>query len=289
VTSRALAVAAACLLGLYGRAAADTLELNVRELGSSDAPYKVRLSAALSLSKSHDARAVIALADALVRDDEPTIRRVSALALEKLVDSHIADDARELALDALDKAAATDGDQRVRDTAARIAKELSGLRRRKDNATSDKPPVFINIGTTQDQSKKLPNDAADRLTKVVKKNVERTGYATTWPGGLPTSAELGKSRAFIVASTVKMVEITKAGRKTEIACTVEIRVATWGGKDGGERWEANRAASASGSAKATTGNADRDVAGGVRDCVEAVAEDITARQVVPFLRRLATM
>ncbi|HEV7559403.1 MAG TPA: HEAT repeat domain-containing protein [Kofleriaceae bacterium] len=290
MTSRALAVAAACLLGLYGRAAADTLEINVRELGSSDAPYKVRLSAALSLSKSHDARAVIALADALVRDDEPTIRRVSALALEKLVDSHIADDARELALDALDKAAANDSDQRVRDTAARIAKELSGLRRRKDTPPpSDKPPVFINIGTTQDQSKKLPNDGADRLTRVVKKNVERTGYATTWPGGLPTSAELGKSRAFIVASTVKMVEITKAGRKTEIACTVEIRVATWSGKDGGERWEANKAASASGSAKATTGNADRDVAGGVRDCVEAVAEDITARQVVPFLRRLATM
>ena len=289
MTSRALAVAAACLLGLYGRAAADTLELNVHELGSSDASYKVRLSAALSLSKSHDARAVIALADALVRDDEPTIRRVSALALEKLVDSHIADDARELALDALDKAAATDGDQRVRDTAARIAKELAGLRRRRYAPPSDKPPVFINIGTTQDQSKKLPNDGADRLTRVVKKSVERTGYATSWPGGLPTSAELGKSRAFIVASTVKMVEITKAGRKTEIACTVEIRVATWSGKDGGERWEANKAASASGSAKATTGNADRDVAGGVRDCVEAVAEDITARQVVPFLRRLATM
>jgi hypothetical protein len=26
---------------------------------------------------------------------------------------------------------------------------------------------------------------------------------------------------------------------------------------------------------------------GVRDCVEAVAEDVTARQVVPFLKRLA--
>ena len=290
MTSRALAVAAACLLVLYGHAAADTLEINVRELGSSDAPYKVRLSAALSLSKSHDARAVIALADALVHDDEATIRRVSALALEKLIDAHIADDARELGLDALDKAAANDGDQKVRDTAARIAKELSGLHRKKETAPAiDKPPVFINIGTTLDQSKKLPNDGADRLTRVVKKNVERTGYATTWPGGLPTSAELGKSRAFIVASTVKMVEITKAGRKTEIACTVEIRVATWSGKDGGERWEANKAASASGSAKATTGNADRDVQGGVRDCVEAVAEDITARQVVPFLRRLATM
>ena len=136
---------------------------------------------------------MIALADALVHDDEATIRRVSALALEKLIDAHIADDARELGLDALDRAAANDGDQKVRDTAARIAKELSGLHRRKETAPppSDKPPVFINIGTTLDQSKKLPNDGADRLTKVVKKNVERTGYATTWPGRI---ADVGRAR-----------------------------------------------------------------------------------------------
>ena len=72
-----------------------------------------------------------------------------------------------------------------------------------------------------------------------------------------------------------------------IACTVAIRIAPWGGRDGGERWEANRAASASGSAKATTSNRDRDIKSGVRDCVEAVTEDVTSRQVVPFLKRLA--
>ena len=66
-----------------------------------------------------------------------------------------------------------------------------------------------------------------------------------------------------------------------------VRVAPWMGKDGGERWEANRAASASGSAKAMTGNRDRDVQSGLRDCVEAVAEDVTARQVLPFLKQLA--
>ena len=36
-----------------------------------------------------------------------------------------------------------------------------------------------------------------------------------------------------------------------------------------------------------TGNSDREVSGGVRDCLEAVAEDVAARQVVPFLKRLA--
>ncbi|HWU89821.1 MAG TPA: hypothetical protein VN253_21315, partial [Kofleriaceae bacterium] len=97
-----------------------------------------------------------------------------------------------------------------------------------------------------------------------------------------------RSRAFIVAGTVKKIEITKVGAQTHIACTVAVRVAPWMGKDGGERWEANRAASASGSAKATTSNRDRDVQTGLRECVEAVAEDVTARQVLPFLKQVAS-
>jgi hypothetical protein len=86
---------------------------------------------------------------------------------------------------------------------------------------------------------------------------------------------------------VKKIEVTKGGRQTTIACTVTVRVAPWGGKDGGEKWEANRAASASGSAKAMTGNSASAITSGMRDCLEAVAEDVTNRQVVPFLKRLA--
>ncbi|HLL23334.1 MAG TPA: hypothetical protein VK427_14450, partial [Kofleriaceae bacterium] len=184
-------------------------------------------------------------------------------------------------------AAQSDGDIKVRETAARALKQLAALRRKR---TANAPSVFVNIDATTDQSNKLPTGVGARLTRIVKSSVERTGYATTWPGNaLPTSADLtsSRSRAFIVASTVKKVDITKAGRQTQIACTVVLRIAPWNGTDGGERWEANKAASASGSAKATTGLRDRDIQGGVRDCVEAVAEDVTARQVVPFLKRLA--
>jgi hypothetical protein len=293
--SRVLAVVTACLLGWGARAAADTVEYNVHELGSSDS-YKIRLAAAFALAKSHDPRAVIALADALIRDDDATIRRVCALALEKTVDAHTAADARELAIDALEKAAANDADAEARETASRVWKALTPLRRRGAKASSapatpppsDKPPVFVNIDATTDQSRKLSGDTAARLTRIVKRNVERTGYSTSWPGGLPTQAELASSRshAFIIASTVKTIDITRTGRRTEIACTVAIRVAPWSGTDGGEHWEANRAASASGSAKATTNNSERDIASGMRDCIEAVAEDVTSRQVVPFLRRL---
>jgi hypothetical protein len=281
--SRALAVLTACLL-LSRTAVADSIDQSVKELQARS--QKVRLAATLALSKSKDARAVLAVSGALTNDIDPTIRRVSALALEKMVDASTPADARELAFVALDKAASRDLDAKVKSTAQSTLKNLAGLRR---SAKSTKPSVFVNIDTTVDQSKRAPKDAPDRVVKIVRKSIEKTGYATSWPGGLPTNRELtqNKSQAYIVAANVKKIDVTKGARQTTIACTVAIRIAPWSGKDGGEKWEANKAASASGSAKAMTGNSVRAVDAGMRDCLEAVAEDVTNRQVVPFLKRLA--
>jgi hypothetical protein len=289
---RALAVVTAwLLLGGAARADTDTIDTNIHQM--ADSSYKVRLAAVLALSKSHDARAVVSIAGALRKDNEPAIRRVAALALGKMIDIRTAEDAREIGLGALAEAATGDADVKVRTTAAHAQQDLSGLRRKKkppDPPPSDKPGVFVNIDSTTVQSKAAPSDAGERLARVLRKSVERTGYATSWPGGLPTQTELASnhSRAFIVASTVKKIELSKVSRQTQIMCKVEIRVAPWSGTDGGETWEAKRAASASGSAKAMTGNSDREIAGGVRDCLEAVAEDVTARHILPFLKRLAS-
>jgi len=102
--SRALFVLALMLL-CGGTATADTIDRNVQQLQNADSA-KVRIAAALALSKSKDARAVIAIADALGKDDDSTIRRVCALALEKMIDSHTPPDALALAFDGLDAAAA---------------------------------------------------------------------------------------------------------------------------------------------------------------------------------------
>jgi len=305
---RALVVVAAWLL-LCGRTVhADPIDTSIRQM--SDSSYKVRLAAALALSKSHDPRAVIALADALGKDGDSTVRRVAALALGKMIDPRTAEDARELGLDALADAAAHDADQKVKETAQDAQQALAGLRRKKKDpkndlrsdpktdpkndlktdVKTDKPGVFVNVDHTTDQSKVAPSDAGERLAKILRKNVERTGYATSWPGGLPTQTELtsNHARAFIIAPTVKKIEISKVSRQTQISCKLAIRVAPRSGSAGGEKSDANKAASASGSAKATTGNSDREIASGVRDCLEAVAEDVTTRQVLPFLKRLAT-
>ena len=280
--SRALAVLTACLL-LSRTAGADPIDQNVKD--TTHKTQKVRLGATLALTKSKDPRAVLAVSSRLNNDSDATIRRVSALALEKMVDENTADDAKALTFDALERAAKNDRDANVKKAAAATLKVLAPLK----GKAANKPSVFVNIDTMQDQSKKAPKDAPDRVVKIVRRSIEKTGYSTSWPGGLPTSKELSanKAQAYIVAANVKAIDVTKGARQTTIACTVAIRVAPWSGKDGGEKWEANKAASASGSAKAMTGNSDRAVDAGMRDCLEAVAEDVTNRQVVPFLKRLA--
>src|SRR5262249_22752433 len=67
--------------------------------------------------------------------------------------------------------------------------------------------VFVNVDPTTDPSNQLPTDAGERVAELIRKSLEGTGYATSWPGGLPTSAELAsnRSRAFILASTVKKI------------------------------------------------------------------------------------
>lgn len=301
---RALFVLFVLMASTAPAARADSISDNVTQLTSKGSVYKVRLASALALSKSKDPRAIIALSDSLNHDSDETIRRVAALAMEKMIDNTTPPDAASLAFSALDKAASSDKDAKVRETAASTLKRLAPYRNAKKKAgtqvetvtkganssAGNGPGVYVQIDRVTDQSKKLSGDTGDRVIKIVKKGVDRTGYATSWPGGgQPTAADLSsaKSRGFIVASTIKKIEITKASSQTQVACNVEIRISPWNGKDGGERWEANKAASATGSAKAMTGNNAREVSGGIRDCLEAVAEDVTSRQVVPFLKRLA--
>jgi hypothetical protein len=280
----AILVVVAAVVAVATPAHADEIDDQVALL-AGDGGYKIRLGAALSLSKSSDGRAVTALAVALERDGESTIRRVAALALGQL-GSDVATKARDRAQAALAKAARADKDARVRDTAAEALRKLTGSG---GDAPVGAPAVFVNVGGATDLTRKAPADAARRLETTVRSTVKRTGYAVEWPGGLPTMNELAakNTQAFFVAATVAVLDVAKTPARAEVACTVSIRVAPWQGKDGKEKWEASRAASAKGSGKAITGGSDAAVAGGIRDCILTVGEELTARQVVPFIKRLA--
>jgi hypothetical protein len=275
---------------------ADSIDDRIAELRRSD-NYKLRLASALALSKSSDVRALRALTILVEQSAERSLRRIAVLGLSKqLVDA--AASARADGIAALDRVANKDRDPELRASAAEAVRELKKI---DAELTVPVPPrpvavvlggaprVFVNVDAAIDLSTKVNADGLMRLTDQVKKVMTRKGYATTWPGAAPTSIDLqvNHARGYIVAATVHKLEIKRQSeRSTEVACTVAIRVAPWNGVDGKELWEADRAASASGSAKAQTGGSERDVLGGVRDCVEAVAEEIVTRQVIPFLRRL---
>ena len=267
---------------------ADSISTEASALSTAPS-YKRRLAAALALSKSHDGRAVSALATALIKDGEVQIRRVAALALPKAMDASTPTDDRHVAFAALEVASTRDADPKVRDLSARALSKLESLR--PPPPTSKMPPVFVHIGDATDLSSKAPRDTMPKLTKMVRGVVSRRArdLATEWPGKLPTERALiaAGSRAFIVAATISAVEITRSANKAEIACTVSVRVAPWSGSDGAEKWVAHKAASASGSGKAMTGTGAEQINSGIRDCVMAVGEEVTAKQVVPFLKRIA--
>lgn len=281
-----------------GEARADLIDDRIAELSSSD-NYKLRIAGALALGKSSDSRALRALAAALLdQRSERSLRRVAIVGLAKQLPSAAAPLRAEL-LRALERAASDDGDAKIRSQAAKAAKEIKKkstidsvqprVPETPGTLRNDAPKIFVNVDGAIDLSSKMTPANLTRLTNQVKRSVNKMGYATVWPGALPTSGDLrvNQARAYVVAATVKKLEIKRqTERSTEVACTVAIRVAPWLGTDGSELWEAERAASASGSAKAQTGGTEREVAGGVRDCVEAVAEEISTRQVIPFLQRL---
>jgi hypothetical protein len=315
------AIVLACVGAGAGVARADAVDDESRELLAAP-HYKRRLAAALTLSKVHDGRAVRALAVALEQDDDAKLRQVAALALAKAISEQTPGGDREIAFAALQRVTVADRDARVRELAARTLTKLSALRaparppagRVATGSTGGAgvpasasaagagggaagrvaggaaPNVFIYVAAATDASAKATTDSLDRLTVLVRGVVVRRApeLSTQWPGPLPTAKALGSSgtRAFSVMANIAAVDVVQRGGTLEITCKVQVRVQPWNGVDGAEKWIAHKAASASGEGRATTPATARAMAGGIRECVMAVAEEVTVKQVVPFLRKV---
>ena len=108
-----------------GNAWADKVDTLIkRMLDSSD--YKQRLSAALNLQKTGDARAVPAFIEAL-GDSDKTVRGVAAASLGKLVDSGTPNAVRSKALARLKTVATKDGNSFVRKQAQKAYDAIKNL------------------------------------------------------------------------------------------------------------------------------------------------------------------
>jgi hypothetical protein len=272
-------------VSLVGTASADQIDIHTKQLDRGR-DYKLRLSAAVSLGKAQDPRAVRALTRALQRDKESTVRRIAAQSLGKIVTRSTPRKLIEDAVSALERAAKRDKDKKVRRSAKRTLTKLSPLAKASDDM------VFINVGKPADRTRKAPRDLPDAIDGTVRQTLQKRApdYSLDWPTGkLPTGAELERERAqgYFVGATVAKLDVQKRGRTAEIRCAVQIRVNPWAGRDRKERWEAKKAAQATGNGKVTGPNSQRGIHDSMRDCVLAVVEQVTTRQVVPFLRRLA--
>jgi hypothetical protein len=214
------------------------------------------------------------------------VRRVAALSLGALLTPGLPRDARDAGLKALEQSSETDGDKRVRASAGsallRARSQLGSA------AASGGGRLFVHVGKPSDRTGKLPSGSVEMVQAAVRGALRRNApdYQTS-SGTPPTRAELAsrKLRGFIVGAAVAKVAIESSGSAMEVRCTVSLRVSPWTGSDGNERLVANESATASGSGRIQTSAGDSKQA--AADCAVAVSEELTARQVVPFLRRVA--
>lgn len=291
------AVVAAVLAALAAPAVADKIDDSSNQLrGSRD--YKIRLSAALYLAKQQgDRRAVKALARALLLDSESTVRRVAALSLGTLLTPGLPEDARKVGLKALEQSSQTDGDKRVRGSAGsallRARSQLGALATTgsgggRSGSGGGRGRLFVHVGKPSDRTGKLPDGSVEMVQAAVRGALRRNApdYQTS-NGSPPTRSQLAsrRLRGYYVGAAVAKVAIESSGGSTEVRCTVSLRVSPWTGSDGNERLVANESATASGSGRVQTSAGDSTRA--AADCAVAVSEELTARQVVPFLRRVA--
>jgi hypothetical protein len=287
-TSRWLIVALAALIPLalvtlawQPSAWADKVDSLIGQLlGSSD--YKVRLSAALTLAKATDPRAVPAFVKAL-DDDDKTVRGVAAAALGKQVtcDSKAVD--RSNAVVALKRAAAKDGNDFVRKQALKAFEAVEGLGCGA-SGVGRIGSTYVNVGAMA-----ATVENADALKKLMRTTVLKTFSAkartmtTDWPGGQdPSASQLSakKVTAFHVDGTLNEMTVDTRGSTTTVSCKVSMLLATYP--------EKSMFGFLKGGAQVQGGTSANDVRYAKEDCVTAVIEDLIARKIIPTIQSRVT-
>ena len=270
----------------------------------SGSDYKVRLSAAVRLAKTHDPRATAAMARVLENEPSKTMRRLAALSLGTLVDGGTPRKVRVEVERVLTHAAGEDRDSKVRHHARRSLEKLATVPAQPDVVSP--PPrttprttprqqrpqgVFLHVSTPRSVARNGPKGLSPLLHDTVRGALRKHApeYRLDWPAQtLPTASDLeqARMRAYRVQAAVMEYRIHPRGSQAEIECQVTVQVNPWQGSDTAERWSERQAAAASGRGRVRGDNHREAIAAAQRDCVTTVAERITSEQVVPFLRRL---
>lgn len=279
-------VSIAVVLVVAGRATparADNVDKLIHQLGEDDSD-KVRLSAALNLTKLGDARpnAILALTKALGNDTEASVRGAAAVGLGKLVTDKTEPRARKLAVDALNRASQSDSSDLVRGEAGKALQAIGVT----GAGTQVQTPqtgtaIYVNIGPMASKTGDAGIDARIKalMVKVANQTMTRVAgnMAITWPGGAPTQAMLtAKSTVgFYVDGTVNELSVKQTGSSMTVSCKINMLLASYPSRSIFGLLNGGATVQASGSAN--------DLALAREECVAAVVEDLIAKKIVPTI------
>jgi hypothetical protein len=277
-------VSIAVALVVAGRATlarADNVGELIHQLGDDDSD-KVRLSAALNLTKLADPRAILPLAKALGNDTEASVRGAAAVGLGKLITDRTEPRARKLAVAALTQASQSDASDFVRGEAGKALKAIGVTGVGPQVQTSQTgTAIYVNIGPMASKTGDAAVDARLKalMARVANQTMTRVAgnMAITWPGGAPTQAMLAAKSTvgFYVDGTVNELKVKQAGSSMMVSCKINMLLADYPNK--------SIFGLLSGGASVQASGSTNDLALAREDCVSAVVEDLIAKKIVPTI------
>ncbi|HLL22511.1 MAG TPA: HEAT repeat domain-containing protein [Kofleriaceae bacterium] len=264
---------------LLGRGAhADNVDALIAQL--EDSSDKVRLSAALNLSKLGDPKAILGLVKRLgaAVETSKNVRSAAAVGLGTLVGDKVKGSQRELAIKALRDAQANDPSEFVKVQAERALEKIGA--KGTSAPTTPGGAIYVNIGPMS--AKTGTNDAKFRAMMVKVSTATLSAKAPamqqTWPGGAPTKQQLAAKnfQGFYVDGTLNEIKVEKSGNTATISCKVSMLLASYPDK--------SVFGFLNGGAKVQGSSSQRDIDLGTEDCVSAVIEDLIAKKIVPTIK-----
>lgn len=278
-TASLVAPVIALLLCWGGVAHADTVDRLIGQLKSSS-DYKVRISAALSLSKTRDQRAILPFVEAL-GDSDKTVRGVAAASLGKTVDGTTSKKLRSKVLAALKKSASSDSNAFVRKQAQKAYDLVKNVREGGgDEGDVAAGGIYVNIGAMSakvDEGSTIRNHMRKTVEKTFKKKA--SNMMTSWPGtGAPSKRQIVSKqvKAFHVDGTLNELSEKTAGSTTTVTCKVSMLIASYP--------EKSMFGFLKGGASVQSSSSPKEVQYAKEDCVSAVMEDLVARKIIPTIK-----
>jgi hypothetical protein len=265
------------VLGTSVPARADNVDELIQQLRSDDSD-KIRLSAALNLTKLGNQRAILPLARAVIEDSDRSVRGAAAVGLGALVNDRTRPADRDEAKAAL-RQAKSDPSDIVRGQADKALKAIEGAA-----IPAPTGAIYVNIGPMSSKTGDAGNDPKLQalMARIATRTMEKArGMATAWPGGAPSKAMLDAkgTMGFYVDGTLNELNVKQDGSTTTVSCRINMLLASYPDRSIFALLNGGASVQATGRAK--------DIALAREDCVSAVVEDLITKKIVPTINTKA--